>query len=107
MDRVDWLDSTTRQEGVLVPHVVRCCVEEVERRGMDEEGIYRISGAANDITELKAAFNSSKAKIPFRLPPLGRWTVLSLHHPIEIIDPCRNSEAIQKPSTNLPVETQG
>lgn len=54
------LNSSTRQEGVLVPHVVRCCVEEVERRGMDEVGIYRISGAANDITELKTAFNISK-----------------------------------------------
>lgn len=43
-----------------MPHVVRCCVEEVERRGMDEVGIYRISGAANDITELKTAFDSSK-----------------------------------------------
>lgn len=51
---------SVRQEGVLVPHVVRCCVEEVERRGMDEVGIYRISGAAGDISTLKAAFNSSK-----------------------------------------------
>lgn len=54
------LISFTRQEGVLVPHVVRCCVEEVERRGMDEVGIYRISGAANDIAELKTAFDISK-----------------------------------------------
>lgn len=46
---------------MLVPHVVRCCVEEVERRGMDEVGIYRVSGGAPDISTLKAAFNSSKA----------------------------------------------
>lgn len=50
-----------RQEGGLVPHVVRCCVEEVERRGMDEVGIYRVSGSASDISTLKAAFDSSKA----------------------------------------------
>lgn len=50
-----------RQEGGLVPHVVRCCVEEVERRGMDEVGIYRVSGGALDIGTLKAAFDSSKA----------------------------------------------
>lgn len=61
------LNSSNRQEGVLVPHVVRCCVEEVERRGMDEVGIYRISGAANDITELKTAFDSSKET---NVPPL-------------------------------------
>lgn len=51
---------SARQEGVLVPHVVRCCVEEVERRGMDEVGIYRISGTSSEISTLKAAFNSSK-----------------------------------------------
>lgn len=50
-----------RQEGGLVPHVVRCCVEEVERRGMDEVGIYRVSGAAQDIGTLKATFHTSKA----------------------------------------------
>lgn len=52
---------SVRQEGGLVPHVLRCCVEEVERRGMDEVGIYRVSGGALDISRLKAAFDSSKA----------------------------------------------
>lgn len=52
---------SVRHEGVLVPHVVRCCAEEVERRGMDEVGIYRISGAASDIAVLRTAFDSSKA----------------------------------------------
>lgn len=53
-------ECSSRQEGVLVPHVVRCCAEEVERRGLDEVGIYRISGGATDIIALKAVFNSSK-----------------------------------------------
>ena len=51
-----------RHEGVLVPHVVRCCVEEVERRGMAEVGIYRISGNTIEIGMLKAAFDSSKKR---------------------------------------------
>ena len=55
---------SVRQEGVLVPHVVRCCVEEVERRGMDEVGIYRVSGTTSDISALKAAFNSGKKRTP-------------------------------------------
>uniref|UniRef100_A0A3Q3IH88 Uncharacterized protein n=1 Tax=Monopterus albus TaxID=43700 RepID=A0A3Q3IH88_MONAL len=50
-----------QQEGVLVPHVVRCCVEEVERRGMDEVGIYRVSGTSSEISKLKAAFNLREA----------------------------------------------
>uniref|UniRef100_H3BYX7 Si:dkey-33c9.6 n=1 Tax=Tetraodon nigroviridis TaxID=99883 RepID=H3BYX7_TETNG len=53
------LEAVARQEGGLVPHVVRCCVEEVERRGMDEVGIYRVSGAAQDIGTLKATFHTS------------------------------------------------
>ncbi|TRY85551.1 hypothetical protein DNTS_017173, partial [Danionella cerebrum] len=47
------------QERVLVPHIVRSCVEEVEQRGLKEEGIYRISGASTEIQALKHAFNSN------------------------------------------------
>ncbi|TNM93808.1 hypothetical protein fugu_001984 [Takifugu bimaculatus] len=54
-------------EGGLVPHVVRCCVEEVERRGMDEVGIYRVSGGALDISTLKAAFDSNLREAVTRL----------------------------------------
>lgn len=38
-------------------------MEEVERRGMDEVGIYRISGTTSEISTLKAAFNNSKKNI--------------------------------------------
>lgn len=55
-----WFLFGLRQEGVLVPHVVRRCVEEVERRGMDEVGIYRISGTTSEISALKSAFDGSK-----------------------------------------------
>lgn len=43
-----------------MPLIVRQCVEEIERRGMDEVGIYRVSGVATDIQALKAAFDSSE-----------------------------------------------
>ncbi len=45
---------------MLVPHIVRSCVEEIERRGLKEEGIYRISGASTEIQALKHAFNTSE-----------------------------------------------
>ncbi|XP_047439708.1 breakpoint cluster region protein isoform X2 [Mugil cephalus] len=61
------IETVAQQEGVLVPHVVRCCVEEVERRGMDEVGIYRISGTSSDITALKAAFNTNLREAVTRL----------------------------------------
>ncbi|KAG7243436.1 hypothetical protein INR49_011893 [Caranx melampygus] len=61
------IETVAQQEGVLVPHVVRCCVEEVERRGMDEVGIYRISGTSSEISTLKAAFNSNLREAVTRL----------------------------------------
>ncbi|XP_074518078.1 active breakpoint cluster region-related protein [Halichoeres trimaculatus] len=61
------IETVSQQEGVLVPHVVRCCVEEVERRGLDEVGIYRISGTASEISSLKAAFNSNLREAVTRL----------------------------------------
>ncbi|XP_041821379.1 breakpoint cluster region protein isoform X2 [Chelmon rostratus] len=61
------IETVAQQEGVLVPHVVRCCVEEVERRGMDEVGIYRVSGTTSDISVLKATFNTNLREAVTRL----------------------------------------
>lgn len=72
-----YIRLASRQEGGLVPHVVRCCVEEVERRGMDEVGIYRVSGGAPDISTLKAAFDSSKAS---NGAPRGCYATTSMMH---------------------------
>ncbi|XP_036594517.1 breakpoint cluster region protein isoform X2 [Trichosurus vulpecula] len=47
----------TKRERSKVPYIVRQCVEEIERRGMEEVGIYRVSGVATDIQALKAAFD--------------------------------------------------
>lgn len=49
-----------RREHSKVPLIVRQCVEEIERRGMEEVGIYRVSGVATDIQALKAAFDASE-----------------------------------------------
>lgn len=40
-------------------------MEEIERRGMEEVGIYRVSGVATDIQALKAAFDSSEFSLNF------------------------------------------
>ncbi|XP_042335491.1 LOW QUALITY PROTEIN: breakpoint cluster region protein [Sceloporus undulatus] len=47
----------TKRERSKIPYIVRQCVEEIERRGMEEVGIYRVSGVATDIQALKAAFD--------------------------------------------------
>ncbi|XP_005188297.1 N-chimaerin [Musca domestica] len=41
-----------------IPFVVRRCVEEVEARGMLQEGIYRVSGFADEIDALKLALDT-------------------------------------------------
>lgn len=56
-----------RRERSKVPLIVRQCVEEIERRGMEEVGIYRVSGVATDIQALKAAFDSSEFNRVVRL----------------------------------------
>lgn len=56
-----------RRERSKVPYIVRQCIEEVEKRGIDEVGIYRISGVATDIQALKTAFDASKTPISLSL----------------------------------------
>lgn len=56
-----------RRERSKVPYIVRQCIEEVEKRGIEEVGIYRISGVATDIQALKAVFDASEC--PGGRPP--------------------------------------
>ncbi|XP_028850569.1 LOW QUALITY PROTEIN: breakpoint cluster region protein-like [Denticeps clupeoides] len=53
----------TKREHSKVPLIVRQCVEEIERRGMEEVGIYRVSGVATDIQTLKAAFDANNKDV--------------------------------------------
>lgn len=46
----------------MIPFVVRRCVEEVEARGMLQEGIYRVSGFADEIEALKLALDRNSEK---------------------------------------------
>ena len=62
--------GVARRERSKVPLIVRQCVEEIEMRGMEEVGIYRVSGVATDIQGLKAAFDSSESPV-FTSVPIG------------------------------------
>ncbi|KAL0137404.1 hypothetical protein V8B55DRAFT_1528032 [Mucor lusitanicus] len=42
-----------------IPLVVRLCIEQVDQRGLDVVGIYRLSGQTTSIQKYKALFNSS------------------------------------------------
>jgi breakpoint cluster region protein len=59
------ISSTTRREHTKVPLIITTCVEEVERRGLEDLGIYRVSGVSSEIQRLKKAFErNSKGAIP-------------------------------------------
>ncbi|XP_070690650.1 breakpoint cluster region protein [Pempheris klunzingeri] len=57
------INVVTKRERSKIPLIVRQCVEEIERRGMEEVGIYRVSGVATDIQALKAAFDSNNKDV--------------------------------------------
>ncbi|XP_059359482.1 breakpoint cluster region protein-like [Carassius carassius] len=57
------IGAVTKREHSKVPLIVRQCVEEIERRGMEEVGIYRVSGVATDIQALKAAFEANNKDV--------------------------------------------
>jgi len=55
---VDNITFLFRRDSTGIPSIVRKCVAEVERRGMNEVGIYRVSGVASEIQALKASFDA-------------------------------------------------
>lgn len=50
------LQKRANYEGCNVPLIVRKCIDEVEKRGLDMEGIYRISGGNSAISAIENAF---------------------------------------------------
>ena len=49
---------THRRERHDIPLIVQTCIDEIERRGMSEVGIYRVAGILRDVTELRQAFDT-------------------------------------------------
>lgn len=60
-----------------IPFVVRRCVEEVEARGMLQEGIYRVSGFADEIDALKLALDSDGEKTNMGESAYGNINVIA------------------------------
>ncbi|XP_017064803.1 N-chimaerin [Drosophila eugracilis] len=60
-----------------IPFVVRRCVEEVEARGMLQEGIYRVSGFADEIETLKLALDREGEKTDMSETAYGNVNVIA------------------------------
>ena len=52
------ISQTTKKEKRAIPFVITSAVREVERRGITEVGIYRVSGSATDMARLKVTFKT-------------------------------------------------
>lgn len=50
------IEKRVSLEGTKVPTIVTKCIEEVEKRGMEFEGIYRKSGGKSQITSIEEVF---------------------------------------------------
>jgi len=50
------LELRTAFEGAKIPMIVQKCIQEVEMRGMDYEGIYRKSGGALQMRQIQDEF---------------------------------------------------
>lgn len=59
---------TNRKEKSPVPFLINCCVREVEKRGINEVGIYRLSGSTSDVQRLRRVFEND----PFEAEQLLR-----------------------------------
>lgn len=55
------LECICEREGTLVPTIVMKLLEEIELRGLDEVGLYRIPGSVGSINALKNAFDEEGA----------------------------------------------
>ncbi|XP_062562654.1 rho GTPase-activating protein 29 isoform X2 [Armigeres subalbatus] len=60
-----------------IPFIVKKCVEEVERHGMLQEGIYRISGFADEIDALKMALDKDGEKADMAVLAYSNINVIS------------------------------
>lgn len=60
-DENDVFGGYLRMDGDEVPHIVSLCITEVEARGLESLGIYRLSGPASTIQKYRASFNNSKS----------------------------------------------
>lgn len=53
------IQTSTKREKRAVPFIITSCVREVERRGISEVGVYRVSGSAVDVMRLKKAYETN------------------------------------------------
>ncbi|RMZ85392.1 hypothetical protein DV737_g731, partial [Chaetothyriales sp. CBS 132003] len=92
------LEELFRRDNSAVPHIVYRCVEAVDFHGLDTEGLYRISGSAPTIMELRQQFDHDASQVDFRNPAaykndIASVTTLLKHFLRDLPDPLLTSAA--------------
>jgi N-chimaerin len=64
INRVFGIDLTTLVKAcnTIRPFILDICVKEIERRGLDTEGLYRVSGLSDDVEAIKVNLESDWEK---------------------------------------------
>ncbi|KAK5106453.1 Rho GTPase-activating protein [Lithohypha guttulata] len=62
------LDDLFRRDGTAVPAIVFQCIQAVDTFGLNTEGIYRISGSAPTVTQLKSEFDHDSSLVKLTEP---------------------------------------
>lgn len=62
------LNDLYARDGTAVPMIVYQCFQAIELFGLDMEGIYRLSGSANHISQMKALFDNDSSQVDFTNP---------------------------------------
>ncbi|PLB52358.1 putative Rho GTPase activator [Aspergillus steynii IBT 23096] len=62
------LDELYERDGTAVPMIVYQCFQAIELFGLDMEGIYRLSGSANHINQMKSLFDNDSSQVDFTNP---------------------------------------
>ena len=75
--QISVIDACERA-GAEVPPVISRLVEEIERRGVGMEGIYRLTGAHSQVQQLQRLFNRGKDVDTIDLTDEGAWDIHSL-----------------------------
>ncbi|KAE8379213.1 hypothetical protein BDV26DRAFT_259997 [Aspergillus bertholletiae] len=62
------LEDLYLRDGTAVPMIVYQCFQAIELFGLDMEGIYRLSGSANHINQMKQLFDNDSSQVDFTTP---------------------------------------
>ncbi|THH01505.1 hypothetical protein EW026_g1185 [Hermanssonia centrifuga] len=74
---VDYATAKGLSDGDI-PKIIRICIKEIDERGLDAEGIYRVSGRHASVLELQHKFERNEDIFEFQVPTDDVYAVASL-----------------------------